>query len=82
MVEQKDRYENQIKEIKDELLANYSNMRKKDEKVRAFAPPDNANMPPLETEEEAAENIVDIYQRRYTKKKKMKNQNFCSTRQY
>ena len=64
MFEQKDRYENQIKAIKDELLANYSNMRKKVEKVRTLA-----NMPPLETEEEAAENIVDIYERRDTKKK-------------
>ena len=31
-------------------------------KARTFAPPDNTDMPPLETEEEAAENIADIYE--------------------
>ena len=77
MVEQKDRCENQIKEIKDELPAYYSNMRKKDEKVRTFAPPDNASMPSLEIEEEAAENIADIYEQGDTRKKDKKVRTFA-----
>ena len=48
---------------------NARNTRKKDEKARTFAPPDNASMPPLKTEEEAAENTADIYERRNTRKK-------------
>ena len=48
---------------------NARNTRKKDEKARTFALPDNASMPPLEIEEEAAENITDIYERRNTRKK-------------
>ena len=59
MVEQKDSYENQIKEIKG-ILLNRSNIKKNDEKARTFAPPDNADMPPLETEEKAEINLNDI----------------------
>ena len=84
LFKQKNIHENQIKELKNKLNDNNRlltnklmlfnnnarNTRKKDEKARTFAPPDNASMPPLEIEEEAAaENITDIYERRNTRKK-------------
>ena len=60
------------KKIKDELLADYRNIGKKVEEVRTLA-----NMPPLETEEEAAENIADIYEQRDRKSKDEKARTFA-----
>ena len=80
IVKLRDEYENKIKEIKDDLKKNDQNILSEEikkaylesknmssnNKARTFAPPDNTDMPPLETEEEAAENIADIYERRHT----------------
>ena len=57
---------NKAKDKIDELL----NFIKENKQVGNFALPDSSKMPDLETEEEAAENIADIYERRATKKDK------------